>query len=176
MRCWNVRASAVLAALALGACAPDAERGSARVARAEVVTAPAPVLIADLKLRFSPEMLEALDRGIALRLELALRAHDATGAAELRRGLRLRYFPLAQQYQLSAEGGAERSFARRAQLLAALDRVRIDLPSEFARPFDDYALTLELDRSALPGPLRLPAAYDARWRLSAPEFRWHRGA
>lgn len=160
----------LLALAALAGCARDAAR--ATIVAAAVAPGPAPVLVADLRLAFSPAMLEALDRGIALRLELTLDGAGAGRSAQLRRGLRLRYLPLAQQYQLSDDAGAERSFVRRSQLLAALDRVRLPLSDEWAQPFERYALGLELDASALPGPLRLPALYEPEWRMSAAPFRW----
>ena len=181
MRCWTDRcrrgalllpAAAVLGSLLVAACSAREDGAHAEIRAATIAREPAPALVADLRLSFSPAMLEALDRGIALRLALRLSGRGAGGNVELERGLKLRYLPLAQQYQLAEESGVARSFARRSQLLAALDRVRVPLPPEWAQPFDSYALELELDTSALPGPLRLPALYEPAWRLSTPVYRW----
>ena len=173
MRCSNVTASALLFGVALlaGCAGTSTSTPRAQIVSARIENAPAPQLVADLKLAFSPEMLEALDRGIALTLELDVRAEDRS-LAGVTRSLTLRYLPLAQRYQLRDDSGAERSFARRSQLLAALDRVRITLPDEWARPPARARLDLALDRSALPGPLRLPALYRRAWRFRADGYAW----
>src|SRR5207237_6746473 len=98
MRCWNVRCSAIVLAAALASgCASDAAAPRAQIVAARIEAGPAPVLVADIKLAFSSEMLEALDRGIVLKLELEL---SAPTRASVQRSLTLRYLPLAQRYQL----------------------------------------------------------------------------
>lgn len=164
--------------LALAAMLPACGAGvapSASISRASLVADPAPALEADLDLVLSRDMLEALGRGIPLVLELALEGRgDAATLTESRR-LRLRYLPLARRWQLLDGGGAERHFARRAQLLAALDRVRLPLPATWLALLDDgeFRLTLSLDASALPGPLRLPALLRRDWRLPTTTYAWH---
>ena len=121
-------------------------------------------------------LLEALDRGIPLTLAMELRT-ETRGAARLveRRRLELRYLPLAQQYQwLEPESGTRRTFPRRTQLLAALDHVRLVLPASWGTiaAGTPLALTLTLDRSALPGPLRLPSLLARDWRLPEARHAW----
>jgi hypothetical protein len=178
MRCWNERCRTLAVALLfalLAGCARDGAAPRAEILAARIDPTQPPALVADLRLAFSAEMLEALDRGIALRLELVLTGEGAAARAALRRGLTLRYLPLAQQYLLRDDDGTERRFARRSQLIAALDRVRVALPSEWSASFETLTLGLALDRSALPAPLRLPALYRSEWRLRAAEHTWRAG-
>lgn len=119
----------------------------------------------DQSLRFNPRMLDALSNGIALRLEYRLQA--CAGRQQARPALWLRYFPLTQQYELRWQGEAQgRRFERRAALLAALDRVRVPLEPAMAECAGE--VRLELDRAALPAPLRFPALIGLEdWRLRA---------
>lgn len=139
-----------------------------------MVDEPVPTLSASLRVAFSPVMLEALERGIPLKLSFALRREGGGASLTARTGLTLSYAPLAQQYLLVDDAGATRSFARRTQALAALDRVRLPLPAAFAdAPADArYALRLRLDDAALPGPLRLPALVSRDWRFATDEYAW----
>jgi hypothetical protein len=159
----------------LGGCA-DGEPPQARILGAQLRAEPAPVLEADLRLRFSAPMLEALDRGIPLALEFRLDGRGRVARLALRRHLELRYLPLAQQYQIrDRESGSVRRVARRTQLFAALDRVHLPLPPEWralAAPPAELRLRVALDDETLPGPLRLPALVSAAWRLRAPEYAW----
>lgn len=117
----------------------------------------------DQSLRFNPRMLDALSNGIALRLEYRLRACE--GRLQARPALWLRYSPLSQEYELRWQGEAEgRRFERRAALLAALDRVQVPLPPAMAECAGE--VRLQLDRAALPAPLRFPALIGLEdWRL-----------
>ena len=159
--------------LLLAGCGSDAAPGSAQIRSASVVSAPAPVLDVALRLRFTPTMLEALDHGIPLVLELALEGRDAQRTLRARSELTLSYLPLAEQYRIAGDGGA-RSFARRTQLLAALDRVRVPLDAQWAELAPDarYELGIALDNTRLPGPLRLPALFSREWRLATTEHAW----
>jgi hypothetical protein len=158
------------------ACAGPATPPAPQARIAQAVLAAGPALDADLRLVFSSTMLEALDRGIPLTLsmELCADARGATRLIELRR-LELRYLPLAQQYQwLETETGTRRTFPRRTQLLAALDHVRLALPAPWADVAAGTPLTftLNLDRRALPGPLRLPSLLAREWRLPEARYAW----
>lgn len=141
---------------------------------ASVIAVPAPVLDAALDLRFTPTMLAALDQGIPLVLELALEGRDESHALHERTTLELSYLPLAEQYVIVDAAGS-RSFARRTQLLAALDRVRVPLDVSWASLAPDarYELRIALDQTHLPGPLRLPALLSREWRLAGTEHSWH---
>jgi hypothetical protein len=117
------------------------------------------------RLAFQPLMLEALANGIGLRLDYVLYFCESEQRAV--RSLWLRYYPLAGEYEMRWEGEMQgRRFARRGALLAALDRIRIELPAQAAEC--DLSLSLELERSALPAPLRFPALIGLQdWRLSS---------
>lgn len=177
-------AISLLVAWLVAACAPardaasDAAADDARVVSARLVRAPAAALEADLALPFSPVMLDALEHGIPLTLTFALAADAPSGPLARERRLRIAYAPLAQQFQVTdVEVGTQRTFARRAQLLAAFDRVRLPMDDAWATLPDDATLRLSvaLDRRALPGPLRLPALFSSDWRLETAEYRWRLG-
>lgn len=121
------------------------------------------------RLAFQPLMLEALANGIGLRLDYHLRY--CPSAERTVRSLWLRYYPLASEYEMRWEGEAQgRRFARRGALLAALDRIRIELPVQAAEC--ELQLSVELERSALPAPLRFPALIGLQdWRLSSDPYR-----
>ena len=172
------RILALVPLFALAALLPGCGVGAsprAEITRAALIADPAPALEAELVLVLSRDMLDALEQGIPLVLELALEGHDSGAALSVARTLKLRYLPLARRWQLIDGGGAERHFARRAQLLAALDRVRVPLPAEWLALRDDgtFRLTLSLDTAALPGPLRLPALLRRDWRFPSTTYAWH---
>jgi hypothetical protein len=157
-------------AIALAACGT---RPELTIERARVSTGDTPALEAELKLALGPTLEEALARGIPLTLRLQLSAHTASDVRRSERHLVLRYLPLAQRWQLlDREQASARSFARRTQLLAALDRVRLPLDPAWREAARAYTLEIALDRDALPGTLRLPALVAPAWRLSAPSYRW----
>lgn len=120
------------------------------------------------RLDFQPRMLEALSNGIALRLDY--RIDYCAGRGHALRSLWLRYYPLASEFELRWQGAdSSRRFARRGALLAALDRVRIELPGDAADC--DVVLQLRLERSALPAPLRFPALVGLQdWHLESAPF------
>lgn len=130
----------------------------------------APALEVQQRLDFSPRMLDALSNGIALRIDYRLEACD--GGVHERRPLWLRYFPLAREFELRWQGDdGGRRFARRSALLAALDQVRVALPESAAACAGE--LSLELELTALPAPLRLPALIGLEdWRLAAGPHAW----
>lgn len=114
-------------------------------------------------------MLDALANGIGLRLDYELRFCESDEHAV--RSLWLRYYPLAREYEMRWEGEPlGRRFARRGALLAALDRIRIELPVQAAEC--GLQLSVELERSALPAPLRFPALIGLQdWRLASSPYR-----
>jgi hypothetical protein len=124
------------------------------------------------RLVLSPTMLEALDRGIPLRLAYRIDWCAAAGREPEARVLQLRYLPLGRQYELRPlpDGDALR-FARRSALLASLDRVR--LPLQLAAPDCGGSVSVALDLTALPTPLRFPAFLEpTAWRLVSPAYAW----
>jgi hypothetical protein len=121
------------------------------------------------RLDFQPNMLDALSNGIGLRLDY--RIDYCRPAQRTLRSLWLRYYPLANEFEMRWEGEPHgRRFARRGALLAALDQVRIELPDAAAGC--ELALRVQLERSALPAPLRFPALIGLQdWRLASAPFR-----
>jgi hypothetical protein len=122
-------------------------------------------------LKFSPTMLRALSRGIALRLVYAIDGCDGAGASN--QIIQLRYFPLSREYELRLQGRAEgRRFARRSALLAALDRIHLPL-GVLPEPCSG-GVFMALDLTSLPTPLRFPALLrPAEWRMVSPRIEWH---
>src|SRR5688572_5355033 len=90
----------VLAGLLAAACGGEGAPPRADIVRATLVADPAPVLDAQLDLLFSRTMLDALEQGVPLELDLALTGRDAGASLTERRTLRLRYLPLARRWQL----------------------------------------------------------------------------
>ena len=160
---------------ALAGCDAGGDAPSAAISGARLAGETLPVLEAEVDLLWSQTMLEALDRGIPLRLRFELAAPGASPPLQARRELQLRYLPLAHRYEVrDLQTGSARSFPRRPQLLAALDRIRLPLGVEWdpLRAGGALRLDLALDHGALPGPLRLPALFSTQWRLASGEYAW----
>lgn len=167
--CLRLHGLLTLCVLMLAAC------GSAGTPRAQIEDARllrrGDVVLLDVQQRldFQPHMLEALSNGIALRIDYHL--DFCAGRERAVRSLWLRYYPLASEFEMRWQGEEQgRRFARRGALLAALDRIRIALPAGAADC--DVVMRLQLERSALPAPLRFPALIGLQdWRLDSPPFR-----
>lgn len=141
---------------AIGACRVLAAANNPRVGTLDVA----------LSLQFSATQLAALDHGIPLALEFIVTPEQAP--EQLVR-VQLSYLPMAKRYQLSAPGTAAREFSSRVQLLAALDQVRLPLALQSGAK---GTISMRLDSSALPAPMRLPALFDPEWRLQCAPFHW----
>jgi hypothetical protein len=173
-------AAALLAALALAACArqgaPELVLSGARVE----ARGTGAVLLVECDWRPSAAMLEALDHGVVLGLRLTLsRQHRGLvgwrDAASVERHLELRWFPLTRQYQLrDLEQGSVRSFGVRASALAALGHYELPLSSRevMAAAAERQRLVVDFDAGTLPGALRLPALVQGQWRQQAAERTW----
>jgi hypothetical protein len=176
MRSWKKIAS-VLFCAALSACAAGGDAAQLRIRSASVVQG---VLTARLLWQPSQAVLAALDNGIVLDFIVDVRAYGParlgwrSTLAHAERHIELRYFPLSRRYQLrDLDRGETRSYGARAQLVAALEDLRLDLPESWrAGTARAYALTIDLDRDRLPGSLRLPALLRPDWRLSSGDYSW----
>lgn len=172
------RAIALLALLALAGCGVIAEQqpGHLAVRSAHVgALGSAAVLELGLDCRLTGPMQDALDHGIALTLQIDLRAGGWLAGTQATRRVELRYFPLSRRYQLREIGVDDvRSFATSASLVAALGALRLDLPAAFAHLPQATPLRVSagLDPGALPGALRLPALFEPAWKLSATAYTW----
>lgn len=157
--------------LLLAACGLGETPDRARLLQVEPVAAGTALEVTQ-RLRLSRTMLEALDRGIPLRLAYRLHWCQASARGEQRIVLELHHLPLSRHYELrTLPQGTVQRFARRSALLAALDRVR--LPLELAAPDCGGTLAVALDLTALPTPLRFPAFLEpSEWRLVSAPLPW----
>ena len=135
------------------------------------------VLSARVDWQPDPAVLAALDHGIALDFIVSVAAREpgwfGAQTAAQRRHLQLRYFPLSRQYQLrDLDLNQARSFSSRALALAAIEDLRLPLPTWRATNPDRYYFEIALDRDALPGALRLPALFLPAWRACSGEYAW----
>ena len=178
MRLWKKIAVSVILASLLGGCDALREQtpGSLQVHEARLVAgADGMRLEVNLDCRFNGPINDALEHGIPITLDVHLRARGIAGTLDDRRQIELRYFPLTRRYQLrDSASDAVRSFAASAYLTDALAALRLPLPATFAGlpAGTRLQLDVQLDHSALPGALRLPAMLEPAWRLTAPEFAW----
>ncbi|MBS0487350.1 MAG: DUF4390 domain-containing protein [Proteobacteria bacterium] len=124
------------------------------------------------------QVLDALDHGIELPFVVTASIDYAGAVNHMRRHIRLRYFPLSRQYQVSdVEDATERSYAVRALALQAMENLRLPLVSEDRVSADRAGATrldvrITLDRDALPGALRLPALLQSAWRMDSGTWTW----
>jgi len=169
-----------MALVCLAACgrAQDAPRLSIAAAHVER-RSDALWLVADCRWEPSAAMLEGLDHGIALTLDMKVSARDASplgwvnprAASEHRR--ELRYFPLTRQYQWrDTARGSLRSYALRSAALSALERLELPLPADFPADAPQLDLRIRLDTDALPGALHVPALVQTAWRQRPVDFVW----
>ena len=178
MLLWKKLIISVWLATALAGCEVLQEQtpGSLIVRDARLVAVADGVrLDVDLDCRLNGPISDALEHGIPITLDLHLQAAGAHGNVHDRRQIELRYFPLTRRYQLR-DSGSElvRSYVASGYLADALAALRLPLSASFeGLPAGTrLKLDVELDHSALPGALRLPAMLEPAWRLTAPEYAW----
>lgn len=177
------RAFAVLAlACAIAGCGALAAQqpGSLVIRGARVAgTSDAPMLEIGIDCKLSGPMQDALDHGIPLTFRIRVdagrwRLLPSDARAEHR--IELRYFPLSRRYQVrDLDAPVEvRSFATPGNLLAALNAMRLPLPTAFATlpRGATVRIGIALETATLPGALRLPALFEPAWQLSSPEYTW----
>lgn len=176
MQRWVVRRVSVIALLALCACAPGGSSRTLEVEAARIEPGPQPALVVDLDFAPRAQVLEALDRGVAIRLEFDLGGHDENNYVVFERhSVVLTYQPLVLQWQLERSGeSSPRLFSSRSELMAAIDQVRLPLRRDWLqlRGRRDYSLRVRLRQASLPGPLRLPAWFSRAWRIDSGEVSW----
>lgn len=178
MRSWKSLASAAALALLLTGCALVYEQapGELVVRGARFVPAvEGTILELALDCRLSGPMSDALDRGIPLTFKVEVQVD----ASPILRRLELRYFPLSRRYLLRDpdSGRVLRSYAASAALLDGMRGLQLPLGTDSARLTGRQAsVRVGLERSALPGPLRLPALFEPAWHLRSAEYAWPIGA
>jgi Domain of unknown function (DUF4390) len=139
----------------------------------------------NVRLRWEPDavVLDALDHGIALQFKIDVQAQGAANlgwrktVASGEYHLELRYFPLSRQYRWrDLDHGETRNYSARSLLIAALEDLHLSVPDGFrAADVQRYRLSIELQRDALPGALRLPALLDSKWHMASGDFTWPAG-
>jgi hypothetical protein len=141
-------------------------------------------LNADIDYRFSPAVIEALEQGIPLTLELDLTIHAARDywfdqpIFSRQRRVQLRYHPLAESFQvMDLDSGAIQPFMGLSILLETVSHVRkwqvtpeveLDESENYRARF-----SVSLDIESLPLPLRIEAYLSPDWYLKSPPFEWH---
>lgn len=139
-------------------------------------------VVAGIRLEPSPAMLEALERGVSVTLAIQTRATGGwiwvPGFDRIRKHrLEINYLPLSRHYQLTYHRDGSQSVYPRLSMLIS-DLVE---PEEWSVKIEDEELErgpwrvqarVELDRSRLPSPMRLPAWLDPQWRLRGDWQEW----
>jgi hypothetical protein len=174
MRLWK-NAPSILCLTLLAGCARAPGALTVRSASVD-----AGVLSAHVDWQPDANVLAALDHGIALDFLVQVRAEGDARFGVLRhtlasseRHVELRYYPLSRQYQwYDLDRGETRSYAARALLLAALEDLRLPLAGFDASGAHRFTLAIALDRSTLPGALRVPALLNPQWHISSGEYAW----
>lgn len=130
--------------------------------------------IAGVDLEPSPAMLDALDRGVALTFLVALRASSGKfwlpGLDERRRHrFEISYLPLSRHFQLvDFHNDTRVTFPRMSMLVEALRAPRAwSIPLEPGESVNHVRAHIELDRTRLPSPMRLPTWFEQQWRLGS---------
>lgn len=164
------RVLAALAPLMLAGCLGSTPERATITAVERIDGATGAELELTQQLKLSRTMLNALASGIALRLVYQI---DACAAGPQGSVIELRYVALTRSYEMRRNEEPEvRRFARRAALLAALDRVRLPLAGE-PGPDCRGSVQVALDLTTLPTPLRFPAFLKpGEWRLVSPSAAW----
>jgi len=137
----------------------------------------------DAQYQFSDEVLEALQNGVPLTIDVALQLIPANGwfwqARTLQRNIRLEihYFALSELYQVKNLGsGADISFISRSAALSTLGQLIGIVLIEQSKLQDSTAYILsvkaKLDIDVLPVPLRPKAWLSSDWRLSSGWVEW----
>ena len=126
----------------------------------------------------TPAMLEALESGVDLRVDLVTRVSRRFGPIALPGEKRthpvtLRFLPLTEQWQLTM-GEAHETFPRLWLLLDRLEQPRPYAtglsPDRAGRAHWQVQVQASFNRGALPSPMHLPSLFSDDWRLSS---RWH---
>ena len=142
------------------------------------------VVNADIAYQFSPTAIEALLNGVPLTLavDFSIIHPRAFWLAQTvlteQRGIQIRYYPLAESYQiLDKSSGASQNFTSLSALLDTLSRIRNWLIPPFnhlIKTDSTYMarLRVKLDIESLPLPLRIQAYVSPDWHQDSPTYEW----
>ena len=141
------------------------------------------VVDATIGYTFSPAVLEALENGVPLTVELHLQVRREGAwvwepdVVDSRLRSQIRFSPLLGTYQVTnVETGQHRSYASRDRAINALGEVK-DLTvvrADALDPDETYRVEMRatLDIESLPLPLRPKAYLSPDWNLSSEWNRW----
>jgi hypothetical protein len=138
---------------------------------------------AQVEYRFTDEVLEALDNGVPLWVELHVQVRREgawvweADLVDLRLRSQIRYSPLSATYQvINMQNGVRESFATRAAALKALGEVKglSVVRADQLKGTEKYVVEMRavLDIEALPLPLRPLAYLSPAWNLSSEWSAW----
>ena len=141
------------------------------------------VLNADIDYRFSEEAIEALENGVPLTLDVCLRIEQHRRfvwnktLADVVLTYRIRHHALAKLFQVINEGsGVRRNFASLEAAVDFLGSVRgvpVVRSEKLAENIQyEAALRVELNREALPLPLRPVSYLKPQWYLASSWHTW----
>ena len=141
------------------------------------------LLDAQVDYTFSDTVLEALDNGVPLTIEVRVQVRPegawiwSRSLVDLSQLYRIRYQPLTELYQVTRlPDGPKRSFVTRAAAIAALGEID-KLPLVERDALDSgkrylMHIKVSLDIEALPLPLRPVAYLKPSWNLSSGWTQW----
>lgn len=162
--------------LACAGCASDPERGDLSLDPVLERIDGEVRVVTGIAFEPTPAMLEALESGVDLHLDLVARVSRRFGPIALPRGKRthpvtLRFLPLTEQWQLTM-GEDQETFPRLWLLLDRLEQPRSYATGLSPGPAGHWQVRVRasFDRGALPSPMHLPSLFSDDWRLSS---RWH---
>lgn len=176
---WWKRLFSGIGAFMLAGCAPQPDADTASPMSITSASVAGSDLVARIDWRPDETLLEALDHGIPLDFVFTVKAQKPlafglhVNAAEQQRHIQLRYFPLSRYYQLlDLDRHQSRGFPARAAALAAFEDIRIPLSTWHADQADRYRLDVAIDRTTLPGVLRVSSLVRPAWWLQSDAYTW----
>jgi len=140
-------------------------------------------LNADIKFRFSKEALKALEHGIALQIDIEMRAKQTRKwlwDKNIRKKIlsqRLEHQPLSDQYLVTdLNTGIKRNFHSFHHALEFLGSIKdypfLELASLEQGKTYTALVRASLNTESLPAPLRLSGYVSSDWQLSSPWYKW----
>lgn len=139
-------------------------------------------LVAGIDFNPGPAVVEALNHGVTVHIRVAIqvrRPWEFIVNDDLVRNHRfeIRYLPLIRHYELTdLKTGEQLSFPRLSMVLERLQRpqwmdTRFTADEHRDRRWRMQA-RVDIDRTRLPSPMRLPVWFDRNWSLTEPWHRW----
>jgi hypothetical protein len=136
---------------------------------------------ADIEFNLSPTAKEALQKGIALTWEVAIKIEEQatlwnSTLKELEIGYKIQNHALLNQYSVKINNGSPTLFSTLNAALDFMSNIRnlVLIKEQFIHQDRMYnvAIKVTFDREALPIPLRPLSYFDSQWALSSPWTVW----